>query len=275
MSGAILRKKREELGLDIRQVADQLRIRADYLSSIEQDLFDKLPAPVYTMGYIRSYARHLNVDPTAILGVYAERLPKPKTDTPAIPVVLAEKRRPWLLYLVLAVVVASAGAGIYLRMPHSPVQDRTETTGARTEAKLPAVAKQPAQAVEKTEPGIAALKEVPQSLPAAQKPPAGPSLPAAVTPGSESPGRIESGQDMHLLTIQAVETSWIYVKFRNGRYESATLKAGASRQWSFRESAYLKIGNAGGVRLTLDGRELAPVGQSGQVAILTLPQQPQ
>jgi len=273
LSGAILRKKREELGLDIKQIADQLRIRADYLSSIEQDLFDKLPAPVYTMGYIRSYARHLDVDPTAILEVYAQRLPKPKTDASAIPVVLAEKKKPVFLYLVLAMAVI--GAVVYLRMSHTPAQRQIEKTVTQPEAKPRIAERQPASPVEKPAPDIKAKTEVPQPMPAKQKEQPAPSLPAAVIQDNRPAERPAPEQNTHLLTIHAVETSWIYVKFKNGRYESVTLRPGSSRQWNFPESAYLKIGNAGGIKLMLDGREIAPIGQSGQVVTLTLPEQPQ
>jgi cytoskeletal protein RodZ len=273
LSGDILRKKREELGLEIRQVSDQLRIRADYLSSIEQDLFDKLPAPVYTMGYIRSYARHLDVDPTAILEVYAQRLPKPKTDAAAIPIVLAEKRRPVFLYLFLAVAVAAIGAGIYLLLPYAPVQKHTEKAAIRTEVRPHKIENQPAPSREKA---VGDIKAETKALPPPrenQKAAATPSLPAA--PVVHPQERAASDEPMHLLSIQATETSWIYVKFKNGKYESVTLRPGSSRQWNFAESTYLKIGNAGGIKVTLDGRELGPVGQSGQVVTLTLPQQPQ
>lgn len=271
MSGDILKKRREELGLEIRQVADELRIRADYLSSIEQDLFDKLPAPVYTMGYIRSYARHLDVDPTAILEVYAQRLPKPKTDTPAIPVVLAEKKKPFFLYLILAVAAAAIGSGVYVRLPHAPVQKQIEKTETLTEVRPHKIEKQLVPSKEKAVSGIKTKTEVTPQLPENQKAAAAPSEPAAVGPDRHSAKQLASDHSMHLLSIHAVETSWIYVKFKSGKYESLTLRTGSSKQWNFSDSAFLKIGNAGGLKLMLDGREIGPAGQSGQVVALTLP----
>ncbi|MGC2062237.1 MAG: RodZ domain-containing protein [Thermodesulfovibrionales bacterium] len=271
MSGDILRKKREERGLEISEIAGQLRIRADYLSSIEQDLFDKLPAPVYTMGYIRSYARHLEVDPTAILEVYAQRLPKPKTDNSAIPVVLAEKKRPLLLYLVLAVAAAAIGTGVYLRISHGPVQKQIEKTETRADTKPHKIEKQPAPSRGKPESDLKAKTEIPPPLPDNQKAAAAPYQPATIVPDGQSQELPASDQNMHLLSIHAVETSWVYVKFRNGKYESVTLRPGSSKQWNFSESAFIKIGNAGGIKLMLDGQEVGTPGQSGQVITLTLP----
>lgn len=267
MAGDILRNKREALGLEIKPIAEQLRIKPEYLSSIEQDLFDKLPAPVYTMGYIRSYARHLDVDPTAILAVYAERLPKPKTDNSAIPVVLAEKKRPWFLYLFLALVTAGLAAGLYLYLPPELLQQAAPGVPQITAAPQQTETR-PAPMPQHSAPVVTPTPREPAPRPAEQSAPV---LPAAAAPEKPEPRRPASGQPGHLLVVQAAETSWIYVKFNNGTYESVTLRAGTSRQWNFSEGAFLKIGNAGGIKILLDDRDLGPLGRPGQVVTLNLP----
>jgi cytoskeletal protein RodZ len=59
VAGEILKKAREESGADINEVSDALKIRPEYLSAIENDSFDQLPVAVYTIGYIRCYAKYL------------------------------------------------------------------------------------------------------------------------------------------------------------------------------------------------------------------------
>ncbi|MDE2167093.1 MAG: helix-turn-helix domain-containing protein [Alphaproteobacteria bacterium] len=60
--GALLRETRESYGGDIERIANALRIRAQYLVAIEEGRYDRLPAPVYALGFVRAYAVHLGLD---------------------------------------------------------------------------------------------------------------------------------------------------------------------------------------------------------------------
>ena len=50
--GETLRRNREQQGLDLRQVAEMLRIRLPYLRAIENSLIDQLPGPAYALGFV-------------------------------------------------------------------------------------------------------------------------------------------------------------------------------------------------------------------------------
>jgi cytoskeletal protein RodZ len=65
--GEVLAAKRGERGLTIRNVATATRIRAEYLAALESDDLERLPAPVYAKGYLRTYARYLGVDPEPLV----------------------------------------------------------------------------------------------------------------------------------------------------------------------------------------------------------------
>ena len=60
--GDLLRRTRVEQGGEIPQLATTLRIRASYLSAIEQGRYDRLPGPVYAIGFVRTYANALGLD---------------------------------------------------------------------------------------------------------------------------------------------------------------------------------------------------------------------
>lgn len=59
--GAILANRRVEQNLKIFEISKVLRIQPEYLSAIEKAEVDRLPAPAYIIGYIRSYANYLNL----------------------------------------------------------------------------------------------------------------------------------------------------------------------------------------------------------------------
>lgn len=97
--GALLAAKRGERGLSIQQVAASTRIRPEHIRALEADDFDHFPAPVYTKGYLRTYATYLGLDadellrlvpsdpkqPSLALGLDRnERTPRAVLTTPAV-----------------------------------------------------------------------------------------------------------------------------------------------------------------------------------------------
>ena len=92
--GVRLREAREHRGLSIRDVAEQLNLNEDVLKAIESSSIDKLPAPTFTQGYIRSYARMLKLPVDEILHAY--NLAVPEKENPLVanygmPIQAAEK----------------------------------------------------------------------------------------------------------------------------------------------------------------------------------------
>ena len=63
--GARLRHQREAKGLTVPQVSSQTLIRERIIRAIENDDTDWI-APIYLRGYVRVYAKKLNLDPDAL-----------------------------------------------------------------------------------------------------------------------------------------------------------------------------------------------------------------
>ena len=59
---AELYEARTRYGLDLADVADELRIGYDQLVALEEGRFDDLPGPPYIIGFLRSYAAYLGLD---------------------------------------------------------------------------------------------------------------------------------------------------------------------------------------------------------------------
>ncbi len=69
----------------------------------------------------------------------------------------------------------------------------------------------------------------------------------------------------HTLTILAQQRSWMRVWVDGEPFQDILLRPGESRTLSAQTHFVITFGNAGGVRLTLNGEELPPVGRSGEV----------
>jgi len=64
--GARLKARREKLGLSVADLAAKTRVPTRHLESIERSEFDALPGQTYTLGFARSYARAIEMDPIEI-----------------------------------------------------------------------------------------------------------------------------------------------------------------------------------------------------------------
>lgn len=63
LCGADLKKIRELLDVPVEQIAQESRVRADHLKSIEEDNFALLPAAVFLKGFVKAYLKCLCVTP--------------------------------------------------------------------------------------------------------------------------------------------------------------------------------------------------------------------
>lgn len=68
--GEKLTKFRSEARLSIADAAKATKIQAKYIEFLERGQYGKLPADVYVRGYLRSYARYLNIDESMLVRLY-------------------------------------------------------------------------------------------------------------------------------------------------------------------------------------------------------------
>ncbi|AQS90787.1 hypothetical protein A0U94_07170 [Gluconobacter albidus] len=65
--GKVLRERREELGWQLEDVAEWLRIRPKLLAALEADDLSGLPGVAYAVGFLRTYAHAMQLDANALV----------------------------------------------------------------------------------------------------------------------------------------------------------------------------------------------------------------
>ena len=70
--GAELRATRESMDVSAREIADALNLPTHVIEALESDDYEKLPPSVFSRGYLRSYARLLELEPERLLARYPE-----------------------------------------------------------------------------------------------------------------------------------------------------------------------------------------------------------
>lgn len=68
--GERLQAARISLGISLEEVAGKLRLSKAILSSLEDNQYDEITAPIFVKGYLRSYARQVNLDENDIIDQY-------------------------------------------------------------------------------------------------------------------------------------------------------------------------------------------------------------
>lgn len=163
--GNMLKAAREAQGLSIHEVCSQLRLGIKQIQAIEQDDFDKLPQPSIVRGFIRNYARLLNIDVNPILEAYQRIVPN-KAPLPlsvrsnASRSVIDKPERTFrpqrLLTLLVFLVLAGIAAYFYINhiKPQTlkdaalalEVDEIAETTGQEIAIPVPEAAPAPTEA---------------------------------------------------------------------------------------------------------------------------------
>lgn len=251
MAGETLKQKREESGKALKEIAQTLKIRADYLKAIEDEEFEKLPVAVYAKGYIRDYARFLKIDPEAILKAYILKTspPVPEKISPVADVVTT-KRPPTKYLVITAISLAIAVVYILSSLNSTPEKPTVSPPEKSAPTVQPQERAQPVQ--EKEKEAEVAVKDKKTETVSKKEP-------AAIT-GKE-----------HTLDISATDTTWLLIKIDDTEVKDMLLNQGESLKFSAKQGFSLKIGNAGGIKLIFDGKDIGIPGEKGKVINLDLP----
>jgi cytoskeleton protein RodZ len=252
--GEEFRSAREARSLSLSDVAERLHIRSVYLAAIEDEDWHVIGAPVYVRGFMRTYARFLGLDPEAAVARFAATMPPGSpAAAPSRPASVAnpnEKRaegsRPSLA-AILSIVVAVL---VVAFVGYQFIQYR-----AGGQAGAPAAQGSAA-------PDVAAVP--PDAATAAPQPGGVADGSLAVIPPLNSPSPAATAATARGLSLRVTETSWLRVTIDGTVVLEGTLPAGAAKSFKGKV-ADLRVGNAGGVRVAVNGKPLGPLGASGDV----------
>lgn len=234
MVGEILKKRRAELGQDLREISNSLKIRYDYLKAIEDEDLGKIPAEVYIKGYIQEYAKILHMDPKVLIDVYVQQKLPPQPEKNKISE-QKDVRGPGfkLRYVLIAsLLIVSAIIIVLAQLP---------THRKKSTLSVPAVAT-------KVEPKVESKVETRKE-----------SIPKPVKPEL-------------VLEVIAADTTWLLVTIDKTDPKEILMQPGESVTWHAKQGFSLKIGNAGGVRLVFSGKDIGKLGEKGQVVKINLPE---
>lgn len=251
--GAYLKNLREEKGKTLEEISESTKIAMANLVLLEQDSYDMLPPRVFVKGFVRAYVQELGLDPSEALAKFdafmeetEPRAPQLEEDDEPLPppsLVISPFRRWFTIILTAAglisliILVLTGISRLFL-----------ERKASRDDLPKVSAVEPPAQ------PRSGILSE-PMAKPSA-------------SPVSNTSQRLP---EKKILKIKAVATTWIWVQPDGDKPEERVMAPGDMVIFTAKSSFRLQIGNAGGIRIQFDGRDLPPLGKMNQTISLTLP----
>lgn len=250
--GGTLRSARERKGVSLRHIANATKISMSALEALERNDFARLPGGIFSRSFVRAYAEEVGLDPDQAVGDFLKEAgetfePPPSVaveDAPLLPendpaLDFRQSWRPTRIFglgpwtaILLVFVIPAAIWGTFTAMKGAaPAPAPPAATGAPAQQQPQPPAGQPGQ------------------------------QPAPPNPTGPIPD-LEPGQPLRLVLIPTSEC-WVSLTVDGEAKLARLLNAGEREAHDIREGAVLRIGNAGAMSFTINGRASKPLGEPG------------
>ena len=253
--GATLRAARTASRASLADLERRTKIRAAHLSALEEERLDLLPPLPFVRGFIRTYAEALGLDPEPLVA----RLPD-----------------------VIAARATTGGdewrpvqATIEPAQPGSRLRRRASTAGVVALLVGIALVLFFAQQLRELGRPVQPAAPAPLASPQTTQPTPQTATPASPTPAAQvappqPPGPTPAAADGVTVEVSASGRSWLQVVADQGPpLFEGFIVAGESRRWQSSGTMTIRVGNAGAVVVTVNGKNVGPLGAPGAVVSRT------
>ncbi len=250
-----LQRARLDQGIDLATVAAHTRINAKYLQAIEADDRKSLPGPFFYKSFVHQYASFLGLD-TRVFDAEIDRELSESAPPPLLKPTRQRTVELWswtgnkhLSYAALAVIL------VVCYVADRRWHDNLKVANSKIETHAPvfeSATRQSAPSADNKQVSLAVVPHVAVG-PAAATPVVGPAK-----QGRPADSRVE-------LALTATEETWLSATSDGTPVFSGFLEANQTKTIEGKGFAELRVGNAAGLEVRLNGKPLGPLGAHGQV----------
>jgi len=266
--GTTLKTQRERLGFTLSNVESQIFIPKRYLTAIENGSLEELPSTVQGRGMVKNYAQFLGLDPEPLLLNYAEvlqtRLSKVRKHAPDTGSSFSLRvwlRRfiasPTILWIGVVLLIASVSiwSGVLIFGNQGSAPESTATIPGVADILLPSLTHTPTPEQPLTTPGEIEVDVI-------------------LTPDPADPGVEEgeptstpqfTGNEKIQIQLVIIQRSWVRVTVDNILAFEGRLLPGSVKLFGGELRIEILTGNAAGVKVIYNQRDLGVMGLYGEV----------
>ncbi|MFP4445679.1 MAG: helix-turn-helix domain-containing protein [Desulfosudaceae bacterium] len=238
--GLYLARCRQERGLLIEQVAEELKLGVRLLSAMENENIAELPDPVYTRGFLRSYAGLVGADAAWVVSDYQQTLSLLRATSRTEKQIRREQSLFWCRLAGVGGVVLAVMISTILVLSSNGQNSQERSSGSEKAAVAPSV-----------------VSEQPRPRPA-----------AVVTDSSTAAAAAEENIRLSVITV---EETWLKINIDNEKTKEYTLQPGDQLELQAESGFNLLIGNAAGIRLLANRIPVEVPGDHGEVVNIEIP----
>ncbi len=128
--GNYLKREREAREISLQEISQKTKISVEFLKAIENNEFDKLPAEVFTIGFIRNYARYLGLNDDEVVNMYKEFIQEQKLSEVKKIDTTRRKKFPLLIIIIIIIIILGFGSILLIKKntPSAPANNHTKQT---------------------------------------------------------------------------------------------------------------------------------------------------
>jgi cytoskeleton protein RodZ len=249
--GQTLRQAREDLGASLAEAERETRISRRYLEALETENESALPAAVYTRGFIKIYCQYLGLNPEGMVDLFGPQ--QALVDNVTIRPIPAEIHQPRSVpvrpVVVIAGLVLVSLLAVYLWGQYTSFQENVGRTDPALTTRAPGT------------PVVVVPTPSPPPFTGPSILGAGPSPSPVASPAAPERGLI--------VDVKVVERTWIEVWIDGRSVMAESVQNGVSRSFTAEQQVRMRVGNAAGVQVVVNGATQGPLGARGQAVDAT------
>lgn len=248
--GETLREARESKNISLREAEEATKIRLKYLKDLENENFDDLPGRAYVIGFLKTYAKYLQIEDQALVEEYKatnrseEYVQNQRVKSNVNKGLINNQlnRLHSILLVGIAIVLLLGTNFLYNYFGNKNIPDQNETLVPEVVAEKPVSNEDD----ENTSPQDENEEPIVQE--------------------SVSRDKVQVS-----IKISDKENSkcWVNIVSDNKTIFSGTLTAGEEKSFEANEQLKVKLGNAGVAYIVANGEELGVLGAEGAVITKT------
>lgn len=250
--GRYLKAERCQKGIDLRHISKETRIRHETLQLIEMEDHDKLPAEVFTKGFLRAYAASIGVDGDEVIRRYTVSRDA-HTEAGQIDSDPDHSESTFWRHLQISLGILFVILVVFIPLVYW-LQDPPPAPVAEAEPEM-TIAIGDKEAVLSVPP----LPKIEEEAP-------------PVSPLRKTEARVIAGApEKLLLIVETIERTWMRVIIDGRSPKEYSLRPPDRLALEATTGFDLFIGNSAGLRLSLNGESVTVSGERGKVIRLKLP----